>query len=85
MTITAFKNERMIISHNALLHALNDYSAFGVVLVLFFSAGQLSINYSFAVGMSVIDGGGGLSALRMIDITVKRRYVSNDPWSALQV
>ena len=53
----------------------------------FFSAGHmvLSINYSSAVGMSVIDGGGGLSALRMIDITVERRYVSNDPRSALQV
>ena len=45
----------------------------------------LSINYSSAVGMSVIDGGGGLSALRVIDITVERRYVSNDPRSALQV
>ena len=28
---------------------------------------MLSINYNSAVGMSVIDGGGGLSALRMID------------------
>ena len=74
----------MIISHNALIHALYDYSAFGVVL---FSAGHmvLSINYNSAVGMSVIDGGWGLSALRMKDITVERRYVSNDPWSALQV
>ena len=53
----------------------------------FFSAVHtvLSINYSSAVGMSVIDGGGGLSALRMTNITVERRYVSNDPWSALQV
>ena len=46
---------------------------------------MLSINYSSAVGMSVIDGGGGLSALRMIDITVEREHVSNDPRSALQV
>ena len=77
----------MIISHNALNHALNDYSAFGVVLFLLFSAGHtvLYINYSSAVGMSVIDGGGGLSALRMIGITVEWRYVSNNPRSALQV
>ena len=46
---------------------------------------MLSINYNSAVGMYVIDGGWGLSALRMKDITVERRYVSNDPWSALQV
>ena len=46
---------------------------------------MLSINYSSAVGMSVIDWGGGLSASRMIDITVERRCVSNDPRSALQV
>ena len=46
---------------------------------------MLSINYNSAVGMSVIDGGWGLSALRMKDITVERRYVSNDHWSALQV
>ena len=74
----------MIISHNALIHALNDYSAFGVVLFLLFSAGHtvLYIIYSSAVGMSVIDG--GLSALRMIDITVEWRYVSNNPRSALQ-
>ena len=55
----------------------------------FFSAGHtvlhVSINYSSAVWMSVIDGGRGLSALRMIDITLERRYVSNDPRSALQV
>ena len=80
----------MIISHNALhvIHALNDYSAFGVVLfLLFFSAGHtvLYMNYSSAVGMSVIDGGGGLSALRMIGIIVEWRYVSNNPRSALQV
>ena len=30
------RNKRMIISHNALIHALNDYSAFGVVLFLLF-------------------------------------------------
>ena len=40
---------------------------------------MLYINYSSAVGMSVIDGGGGLSALRMIGITVEWRYVSNSP------
>ena len=40
---------------------------------------MLSINYSSAVRMSVIDGGGGLPALRIIDITVERRYVSYDP------
>ena len=53
----------------------------------FFSAGHtvLYINYSSAVGMSVIGGGGGLSALRMIDITVEWRYVSNNTRSALQV
>ena len=61
----------MIISHNALIHALNDYSAFGVVLFLFVSAGHtvLSINYSSAVGMSVIDGGGGL-----VSFAKKRHY-----------
>ena len=46
---------------------------------------MLYINYSSAVGMSVIGGGGGLSALRMIDITVEWRYVSNNTRSALQV
>ena len=46
---------------------------------------MLYINYSSTVGMSVIDGGGGLSALRMIGITVEWRYVSNNPRSALQV
>ena len=36
----------MIISHNALINALNDYSAFGVVLFFFFSSGNtvLAIN-----------------------------------------
>ena len=49
----------MIISHNALIHAFNDYSAFGVVLFLLFfcRAYGVYINYSSAVGMSVIGGG----------------------------
>ena len=35
MTAFPFDNNGvMIISHNALIHALNDYSAFGVVLFL---------------------------------------------------
>ena len=46
---------------------------------------MLYINYSSAVGMSVIDEGGGLSALRMKGITVEWRYVSKNPRSALQV
>ena len=46
---------------------------------------MLYVKYSSAVWMSVIDGGGGLSALRMIDITVEWRYVSSNPRSALQV
>ena len=67
-------------SHNA------STTSFGIFLfLLIFFAGHtvLSINNSSAVGMFAIDGGGGLPALRMIDITVERRYVSNDPRSAL--
>ena len=50
-----------MISHNGLIHTLNDYSAFGVVLFFCRAYG----------GMSVSDGGGGLPALRMIDMTVE--------------
>ena len=47
MTAFPFDNNGvMIISHNALIHALNDYSAFGVVLFFFlFSSGNTMLKY----------------------------------------